>query len=414
MAIGKLTAMKIRNLIEPGRYGDGGGLYVQVRDAEHRSWLFRYKIGGRPRQMGLGPLSDVTLAEAREGALQARKLVREKLDPIDHRRAVHAERIAKTGAHTFRQVADLYIAAHEATWRNAKHRAQWTSTLETYAYPVLGSRPVAAVDTGDVLRVLEPIWRKKPETASRVRGRIETVLDYAKARHWRQGENPARWKGHLAHTLPARAKVAKVEHHAALPWTEIGDFIAELREQTGVSARAMEFAILTAGRTGEVLGTTWSEIDLAAGVWTVPGDRMKAGAEHRVPLSGAALTILQDMRDLFGDEPGGFVFPGGKAGKGLSNMAFLMLLRRMERGDLTAHGFRSTFRDWAAEATAYPGEVAEAALAHTNGSKVELAYRRGDLFTKRSQIMADWAAFCARLATANREGAARENAAPAA
>ena len=298
-------------------------------------------------------------------------------------------------------MADAYIAAHEASWRNAKHRQQWRNTLDTYADPILGKLPVAQVEVGDVMRVLEPLWREKTETASRLRGRIESVLDYATARGWRSGENPARWRGHLDNLLPARSKVAKVEHHAALPWREIGAFMAALAEEEGVSALALRFAILTAARTGEVIGARWSEIDMQAAVWTVPADRMKAAREHRVPLSDAALDVLREVAKLRTEpEADGFVFPGGKAGKPLSSMALLMLLRRMERGDLTAHGFRSTFRDWCAEATNYPREVAEAALAHTLRDKTEAAYQRGDLMEKRRRLMAEWATFCARPAPA--------------
>jgi len=394
MAIGKLTALKVKNLVEPGRYGDGGGLYLQVRDADCRSWLFRYKLHGRPRQMGLGPLHDVTLAEARDSAQRCRKLVRDKVDPIDQRKLVHAAAASAATALTFQQVAERYIATHEAGWKNEKHRAQWPSTLQTYVYPVFGNRSVAAIDTGDVTRVLEPIWTQKPETATRVRGRIETILDYAKTRGWRAGENPARWKGHLEHALPARAKVAKVEHHPALPWREIGAFMETLAAETGTSAQALRFCILTAARTGEVLGARWSEIDLENKAWTVPAGRMKAGVEHRVPLSESAIAVLDVMAPLKNGADL-FVFPGGKAGKTLSNMSMAMLLRRMERPDLTVHGFRSSFRDWAAESTEYPREVVEAALAHTVGSKVEAAYRRGDLFDKRRRLMDEWAGFCA-------------------
>ena len=280
---------------------------------------------------------------------------------------------------------------HEDSWRNEKHRWQWRQTLEV-ACEEIGKIPVAAIATGDVMRVLEPIWREKTETAARLRGRIESVLDFAGARGWRDGENPARWRGHLAKLLPAPGKVAKVEHHSALPWPEIGSFMAELRLQDGAAARALEFTILTAARTGETIGAIWSEIDIAAAQWTVPAARMKAGREHRVPLSGAALAVLADVaspRDAW-------IFPGGRPGKPLSNMSMLMLSRRMGRPKLTVHGFRSTFRDWCAESTDYPREVAEQALAHVLGDKVEAAYRRGDLLGKRRQLMEDWAAFCSR------------------
>jgi integrase len=394
----KLNAAKMRTLTKPGSYGDGAGLYLQVRGPDKRSWLYRFKLHGRAHLMGLGAVDDVSLAEARDAAGAARKLVRQGVSPIDQRRAARAENATQAGL-TFAQVADAYIAAHEPSWRNAKHRQQWRNTLDTYADPVLGKLPVALVGVGEVMRVLEPLWRAKTETASRLRGRIESVLDYAAARGWRTGENPARWRGHLDNLLPARSKVAKVEHHSALPWREVGAFTTVLAQEEGMSALALRFAILTAARTGEVIGARWSEIDMHAATWTVPAERMKAGREHRVPLSDGALDVLREVAKLAtGPDPRAFVFPGGKVGKPLSSMALLMLLRRMERGDLTAHGFRSTFRDWCAEATNYPRAVAEAALAHTLRDKTEAAYQGGDLMEKRRRLMAEWATFCARPA----------------
>jgi integrase len=396
--------MKVKTA-PPGRYGDGKGLYLLVRSAAARFWLFRYRRNGHMREMGLGSFADVTLAEAREKAADLHRKVKAGIDPLAEREArAFAEKVAShqatVRAITFADVADRYIAAHEAGWRNPKHRQQWRNTLNTYALPVLGTLPVSDVDTGAVMRVLEPIWRKKTETASRLRGRIESVLDYATAREWRAGENPARWRGHLENLLPAPGKVAKVEHHAALPWREIGTFMATLVEQEGVAALALRFAILTAARTGEVIGATWREMDMASAVWTVPAGRMKASREHRVPLSSLALTVLRAAAQLRSDpHPDASVFPG-KLGKPLSNMAMLALLRRMGCADLTTHGFRSTFRDWCAESTNHPREVAEAALAHTLDDKVEAAYRRGDLMEKRSRLMADWAAFCGRPAPA--------------
>jgi integrase len=344
--------------------------------------------------MGLGPLHIVGLAEAREKARECRKLRHEGIDPIEARKARHAEqRLAEASAMTFRECAERYIEAHEAGWKNPKHAKQWPSTLGTYVYPVFGSLPVQAIDVGLVMKVLEPIWRTKPETAGRVRARIEAVLDWAKARGYRNGENPAQWRGHLDNLLPARSKVRKVEHHPALPYGEMGDFIARLREQEGIAARALEFLILTASRTGEVIGARWEEFDLEKKVWTVPGDRMKAGKEHRVPLSDHAFAIIEGIKaERVNDHP--FVFPGGRQGKALSNMAMLQLLRRMGRGELTTHGFRSTFRDWAAECTHFPAEVAEMALAHTVSDKVEAAYRRGDMVQKRRELMDAWARYC--------------------
>jgi integrase len=303
---------------------------------------------------------------------------------------------------TFRQCAAAYIKAQEVGWRNSKHAAQWTATLTTYAYPIIGDLSVQTIDTGLVMQAIEPIWTTKPETASRVRGRIESILDWATVSEYRTGDNPARWRGHLEHKLSAPSKAKRAvrqsngrgEHHAALPYTVVAAFLVELRRQEGVAARALEFAILTACRTGEVIGARWDEIDNR--LWTIPGDRMKAGKEHRVPLSDAALAILEAMKE---QRTGDYVFPGGAAGRPLSNMALLMTLRRMKRDDLTAHGFRSTFSDWCAERTAYPAEVREMALAHAVGDKVEAAYRRGDLFEKRRKVMDDWAKFCAQPAT---------------
>jgi integrase len=292
---------------------------------------------------------------------------------------------------TFDACAAAYIDAHKSSWRNAKHRDQWPNTLNTYASPVFGSLPVQAVDVGLVMKALEPIWKIKSETASRLRGRIEAVLDWATVRGYRKGDNPARWRGHLDKLLPARSKVQKVEHHSALPYGGLADFVAVLRGQDGIAARALEFLILTATRTGEVIGARWDEVDLGEKIWVVPAARMKAGREHRVPLSAVAAAILEEMKKI---REGEFVFPGGKKGRPLSNMAMLAVLKRIGRSDLTAHGFRSSFRDWAAERTNFPREVAEMALAHTVGDKVEAAYRRGDLFQKRRQMMDGWARFC--------------------
>ena len=344
--------------------------------------------------MGLGPVDLISLAEARDKAFAARRQVYDGLDPIEAKRAASvALRLDQARALTFKDAAEKYIAAHRAGWKTAKHASQWTATLGTYVYPVFGALPVAAIDVTLVTKVLEPIWSTKPETAGRVRGRVESVLDWATARGYRVGENPARWRGHLDKLLPAQGKVRKVEHHAALPYAEIGAFVTKLRKHDGISAFALEFAILTAGRTGEVLGALWDEIDLPAKLWTVPARRMKSRKEHRVPLSAPAIALLRNLEKT---RVGDFVFPGGRRGKSLSNMALLMQLRHMGRTDLTAQGFRSTFRDWAAEETNFPNEVAEMALAHAVADKVEAAYRRGDMFVKRSKIMDAWAEFCAK------------------
>ena len=395
----RLTALKVERARERGMYADGGGLYLRVTENGTKNWVYRYMLDGRPRWMGLGPLSLYGLQEARAKALEARRLRHKGIDPIETRRVERAKtRLDAAKAITFKQCAESYIKAHRAGWRNGKHASQWEATLKTYAESSLGALPVQAVDTALVLKVLEPLWTIKPETANRLRGRIENILDFAKAREWRDGENPARWRGHLDKLLPARSKVRKVEHHAALPYTELPAFLTRLREHEAIAARALEFAILTAARTGEVIGVRWSEIDAAGKVWTLPAERMKAGKEHRVPLSQRALAILEAAKPASAGSNIGqlFVFAGGRAGLPLSNMAFLMLLRRMKRDDLTVHGFRSTFRDWCAERTSFPSEVAEMALAHAVGDKVEAAYRRGDLFEKRRRLMEAWAEILAK------------------
>jgi integrase len=383
-----LTARAVVAAKDPGRYPDSDGLVLEVSKSGGKSWALRFMLRGKARQMGLGAFPLVSLGEARDKAAEARKLLKRGVDPIDARKAESAQRVA-TGT-TFRDVAEALIDSHEAGWRNKKSAGQWRSSLAAYVYPHLGAMPVADVATQHALACLEPIWRAKPETASRVRGRIEAVLNAAKVHGLRSGDNPAQWRGHLALLLPTKTKVRRIKHHAALPYGELPTFMAALRLQPGFAARALEFAILTGARTNEALGATWSEIDLIAGTWVIPPERMKAHREHRVPLSDAAVELLTGLL-----REGDYLFPGAKAGQPLSNMALLMTLRRMGRGDLTAHGFRSTFRDWAAETTAYPGDVVEMALAHSIGSKVEAAYRRGDLFEKRRALMQDWAAFCA-------------------
>ena len=391
--IQRLSAQGISKKKTPGYYADGGGLYLQVSRGGTKSWLLRFMLNGRAREMGLGPLHTITLAESRDHATQCRKLLLNGTDPIEARDAQRAQQALDAAkAMAFAECAKAYIDAHRTGWRNAKHADQWTNTLATYAEPVLGSLPVQSVDTALVMKVLEPIWHDKTETATRLRGRIESILDWATVRGYRAGDNPARWRGHLDHLLPARSKVHTVEHHPALPYDEMGTFMAQLREQPGVAAMALEFLILTAARTGEVIGAEWEEFDLEQKAWTVPASRMKAQREHRVPLAPRAVKLLEKLREMI--PSGNYVFPGGRPGKPLSNMAMLALLKRMGRSDLTAHGFRSTFRDWAAESTNYPREVAEAALAHTLADKVEAAYRRGDLFEKRRLMMNAWENHC--------------------
>jgi integrase len=389
--------MTVRELagLTPGLHAVGGnapGLLLQVTMGHGRSWLYRYQLAGRRRSLGLGSLLDLTLAEAREAAMLARKAVLAGRDPIEERRAERASKaVGAAKAVTFRECADRYITAHKAGWRSPKSLAAWEGTLSGDVFPIFGSLPVAAIDTGLVLKVLEPIWTEKPETAGRVRGRIESILDWASARGYRSGDNPSRWRGHLENLLPKRSNVRRVQHHPALPYVEIGEFMVELREERGVAARALEFAILTAARTSEVIGAHWGEINIAERLWTVPAERIKGGREHRVPLSDAAMAIIDEMIKI---RSGEFVFSGGKVGSALSNMAMLKLLKRMARDDLTVHGFRSTFRDWCAERTAFPSEVCEMALAHCVSDKVEAAYRRGDLFEKRRQLAQAWADFC--------------------
>jgi integrase len=393
--IHKLAAAKVAKATKVGMYGDGGGLWLQVRSSENRCWIFRFEREEKVRYMGLGSLSTVSLADAREQAARARRLLQDKIDPIAARDRERAQaKVEARKSITFKAAAEIYIEAHKAGWRNEKHADQWLSTLETYAYPVFGDLPVPMVDTTLVMKALEPIWKTKTETASRVRGRIEAVLNWAKTRGYRTGENPATWKGHLENLLPARSKVRRVEHHSALPYDELATFMTALRIQNGVAARALEILILTATRTGEVIGARWDEIDLAEALWTIPAERTKTHREQRVPLTPAAVGILKLLL-LHKTAESDFIFPGAKRGAPISNMAMLVLLDRMERGDLTVHGFRSSFRDWAAEQTAFPSEVAEMALGHAVGDKVEAAYRRGDLFEKRRKLMEAWANYCA-------------------
>jgi len=388
----KLTALAVKRIQVRGMHGDGNGLYLQVARGGAKSWVLRYKVAGQSHHLGLGPLHAISLAEARARAADARRLLVDGLDPIEtKRKARTAAQLEAARMMTFNQCADAYVQAHRAGWRSDKHAAQWPATIKAYASPIFGALPVQVIDTSLVMKAIEPIWATKPETANRLRGRIESVLDWAKARGFRAGENPARWKGHLDQLLPARSKVRRVEHHAALPYRQIGSFMTGLRQQDMVAARALELAILTAARTSEVLNATWDEIDLVNKVWAIPGARMKSGKDHKIPLSAPAIAIIESMQAI---RKGAFVFPGRKGYRPLSNMAFLMLLRRMGRGDLTAHGFRSSFRDWCAEQTNFPSEVAEAALAHVVSDKVVSAYRRTDFFDRRRQMMEAWARYC--------------------
>jgi len=390
----ELSALEVHRLVKPGRWSVGGvdGLAIQVTSTGSRSWVLRLSPGlGRRREMGLGSFPSVTLAQARDKAREHRALAREGIDPIAARRARRSALSAEQQAQrTFSEVAAQYIAQHEKSWKSAKHQAQWASTLRRYAEPVIGKLLVRDIRTAHVIGVLEPIWTTKTETATRVRSRIELVLDYAAARGYREGLNSARWKGNLDAALPNAAKVAPVRHHAAVQVTAMASFMKRLRSQGGVGARALEFAVLTAARSGEVRGATWSEVDLKGALWTIPAARMKSGREHRVPLSKPAVKLL---RALPGDRlPEAHVFPGMRGP--LSDMGLTAVLRRMDV-PATAHGFRSTFRDWVSECTSHSGEVAEMALSHAIGDKVEAAYRRGDLLQKRISLMSDWASFLA-------------------
>ena len=390
--INKLNMLAVAQAKKPGLHGDGLGLYLLVSEAGTKSRIFRYRVGNRLRNMGLGATHIVTLAEAREKARECRRARHDGIDPIEARRAARAQaKLGSAKAMTFQDCAERYIASHRAGWRSKTNAAQWSSTLGRYVFPVFGSLPAQSIDTGLVMKVIEPIWNEMPETANRVRGRIESVLDWATARGYRTGENPARWRGHLENLLPAKMNVRRVKHYAALPYTEIANFVADLRRRNGVAPRALEFAILTAARTGEVFGATWAEIDFSARLWSIPAGRMKAGRAHRVPLSAPALALLEGRRKA---REGDLVFPGGKTQRPFSSAALLLVLRRMNRSDVTPHGFRSTFRDWAAERTGFPREVAEMALAHAVGDAVEAAYRRGDLFEKRRLLMDAWGRFC--------------------
>jgi integrase len=389
-----LTAKKVERLKVPGRYRDGHirGLYLQIGPTGGKSWGLRFERDGRERWLGLGPADTFSLKEARERARAARQLLTDGIDPIDDRKARKAQlAAAKAKLLIFREATQRYFDQHEGKWRNPKHRAQFLSTLKQYAFPMLGNMAVSAIDTSAVLRAIEPIWMGKTETASRVRGRIESVLDWCTVRGYRTGDNPARWKGHLSEVLPARGQVAKVNHHAAMPFAELPPFMAELRKRKGAAARALEFAILSAARTGEVIGAKWDEIGLGEKTWMIPAGRMKGGKEHKVPLSERAIDLLRGLPTEDGND---FVFLGPRYGSGLSNMAMTQVLKRMDRGDVTVHGFRSTFRDWCSEQTNYPREVVEMALAHAIGDKVEAAYRRGDLLRKRQQLAEAWSKYC--------------------
>lgn len=390
----KLTARAVEHA-PPGMHGDGNGLWFRVVTPERRQWLLRYSRHGKTREMGLGAYPDVSLAAARDKARTARQQLANDIDPIDAREAQRQAEAAKEAhATTFTKAAKAYIASHEAGWHNPRTVPQWRNSLANYAEPFIGQMACSAITTTDVLAVLTPIWAKKPETAARVRRRIEAVLSYAKSNGWRSGENPAAWRDNLAHTLPPRSKVAPVVHYAALNWREAPSFMAALRKCEGMGVRALQFAILTAVRSAEVRGARWDEIDMERAEWIIPAKRMKSAKDHRIPLSEAALTILREMAPF--KDGSGLVFVGQRKGVPMSDETLTNPLRRMGKGDLTAHGFRSTFRDWAGEATNCAREVVEMALAHRLGDAAEQAYARGDLLAKRRVLMDDWAAYLAK------------------
>lgn len=380
--VNRLTATGIAAIRSKGRYADGAGLYLRVSPELNKSWVFRWVRNGSEREMGLGAYPLVSLASARKAAFQARTMLAEGLDPKNER---DREREA---FRTFGAVSKEYLAEMGGRWTNEKTRWQWQHTLTVFTKSIQ-SRSITSIETADVLRLLKPIWQAKPETASKARMRLEAVLDYAKSKGWREGENPARWRGHLSNILPARQKLTK-GHHPAMPYEKVPEFWSQLAELDAVSAKALQFLILTAGRTGEVLKATWDEIDLESRLWTIPASRMKARRDHRVPLTDTAVSIL---RPLYEYRVSQFVFPGQKPNKPLSNMALEMLMKRMRIDGASPHGFRSSFRDWAGDQTSFPREVAEAALAHRVGNEVELAYRRGDALNKRRELMLRWMEF---------------------
>ena len=380
----KFSDLAIRKLSKPGVYGDGAGLYIRVTETGSKHWIHRFSLRGKAHWMGLGPYPEITLTEARLKNMEARRARLAGVNPINARNAANAKALSLT----FSECADKYIASHRSSWKGNKHFVKWTNSIAAYCGPVIGKLPVNEIDVGLIMRVLEPIWITKMAPARNIRSRIESILDWATVRGYREGNNPARWKGNLDHLLPEASRAKGTKHHAALGYTQMGELMGKLRQQDGISARALEYAILTACRSGEVRMATWGEVNLKNRMWVIPGERMKMGKEHRVPLSDAAISVLTQM-----DQSTTLIFPG-RSGRLLSDMSLTKVLRRLGHIDTTVHGFRSTFRDWASESTAYPQHVAEMALAHSIGDKVEAAYRRGDLFTKRTRMMEDWSRFC--------------------
>lgn len=383
--LNRLTARTVASISSPGRHADGGGLYLRVSKTGAKSWVFFFQRAGKQREMGLGRVGPVTLAAAREKAAHARRQLAEGIDPLDARKT--AEAAAEAAATTFGAFADQYVSDHETSWSNPKHRDQWRKTMGPAYCAKIRPQPIGDVSIDHVLEVLTPVWQKRPETARRIRMRLEKVLDAAKVRGLRTGDNPARWRGNLDHLLPRHAK-GSAGHHAAMPWADVPKFFRGLSDRRGVAAYALRFTVATASRTGEVLGARWGEIDLDTALWTIPAERMKARRPHRVPLSPAAVEAIEGVKGLHPD----IIFPGPSLKKPLSNMTMAAILKRAEL-PFTVHGFRSSFRDWAAETTPFPSEVVEMALAHVIENATEAAYRRGDLFEKRRGLMAAWADF---------------------
>lgn len=388
----KLNETQVKNLKLLGLHCVSERLYLSIKESGSKNWIYKYRLNGKSREMGLGVYPLKTLAKAREEVLEYNKLLSSVIDPIDYRnKARQAVKLESAKSKTFKDCAEAYIKSHKDAWKNKKHLYQWNATIQTYAYPVIENMPIQDVDVASVMKILEPIWKTKSETASRLRGRIESIIDWATAHEFRKGENPARWRGHLKNLLPSTSKIAKVVHLAALDYEKMSSFMAELGARTEIAARALEFVILTATRTSETRNAKWSEFDFSKRVWTIPAERMKMGKEHKVYLNDKLLSILEQMKEI---KAGDYVFFGRNSSNPLSDMAMLMLLKRMKYEDITVHGFRSSFRDWAAEKTNFSREVAEASLAHAIGDKVEAAYRRGDLFEKRQQLMEAWAEYC--------------------
>jgi integrase len=394
-ALHRLSNLKVERAKQPGMYADGGGLYLRVAEGGSKQWIYRYTTNGHNRDMGLGPVRLLTLTEARERARAAGKLRLDGIDPIAYK---HAQRgaaiVAAAGVKTFKECAEGFIRDNEKKWTHPKHRRDWERTLVRLVFPTLGNLPVASIDTPLVLKVIKPLWERVPETASRVRGRIEAVLGWATVHHYRTGDNPARWRQHLEHALPSRSEISKIEHHAAMPYTQVASFVDALRKDTSTAARCLEFITLTAARLGEATGATWNEINLGARTWTIPAERMKAGKEHKVPLSDPAIAVLKTMREIRQSD---YVFPGFKPGQPIGADALRELIKKLAGADVTIHGMRSVFRDWTADCTSFPNELAEMALSHTIPSAVEKAYRRGSMFERRRRLMDMWGAFCGRL-----------------